>query len=166
MSDSRNFSGFFAVDRRTWARVCGLCLNRAVAYLVLARGTGKSNRETAWSVQAIETYTGISRSRAHAAVAALIKDGVLRKLRDGTRPKYELVPWHLIPGTDPRPALSSYGQSVVDKALQGKKSRGGTNGRLPTRSTKVGLRITATGNIPSRRVRILNRTGYGCLMSS
>jgi hypothetical protein len=91
---------------------------------VLARGTGKSNRETAWSVQAIETYTGISRSRAHAAIAALIKDGILRKLRDGTRPKYELVPWHIIPGTDPRPPLSSYDQSVVDKALQGKKITG------------------------------------------
>jgi hypothetical protein len=89
-----------------------------------ARGTGKTNRDTAWSVQAIETYTGISRSRAHAGVAALIKDGLLRKLRDGTRPKYELVPWHIIPGTDPRPPLSSYDQSVVDKALQGKKITG------------------------------------------
>jgi hypothetical protein len=124
MADADKTDGFFAVDRRTWARVCGLGLNRAVAYLVLVRGTGKTNRETAWSVQAIETYTGISRSRAHAGVAALIKDGLLRKLRDGTRPKYELVPWHIIPGTDPRPPLSSYDQSVVDKALQGKKITG------------------------------------------
>jgi hypothetical protein len=75
-------------------------------------------------VQAIETYTGISRSRAHAGVAALVKDGLLRKLRDGTRPKYELVPWHIIPSTDPRPPLSSHDQSVVDKALQGKKITG------------------------------------------
>jgi hypothetical protein len=41
MADANKTDGFFAVDRRTWARVCGLGLNRAVAYLVLARGTGK-----------------------------------------------------------------------------------------------------------------------------
>jgi hypothetical protein len=121
MVDSGTGDGFFAVDRRTWARVCGRGLNPAVAYLVLARGTGKSNRESAWSVMAIENYTAISRSRAHDAVSALMEDGVVRKLRDGTRPKYELVPWHLVPGSDPRPPLSSYEQSAVDKALQGKK---------------------------------------------
>jgi hypothetical protein len=121
MADSDKGHGFFAVDRRTWARVCGLGLNAAVAYLVIARGTGKSNRESAWSVMAIENYTGISRSRAHDALSALMEDGVVRKLREGTRPKYELVPWHLVPGSDPRPPLSSYEQSAVDKALQGKK---------------------------------------------
>jgi hypothetical protein len=121
MADSGKGHGFFAVDRWTWARVCGLGLNAAVAYLVLARGTGKSNRESAWSVMAIENYTGISRSRAHDALSALMEDCVVRKLREGTRPKYELVPWHLVPGSDPRPPLSSYEQSAVDKALQGKK---------------------------------------------
>jgi hypothetical protein len=34
MSDTDKAHGFFAVDRRTWARVCGLGLNGAVAYLV------------------------------------------------------------------------------------------------------------------------------------
>jgi hypothetical protein len=97
MADTDKRHGFFAVDRRTWARVCGLGLNAAVVYLVLARGTGKSNRESAWSVLAIESYTGISRSRAHKAISALMADGVVRKLRDGTRPKYELKPWRLIP---------------------------------------------------------------------
>jgi hypothetical protein len=36
--------GFFAVDRRAWALVCGLGMNPAVAYLVLAHGTGGDNR--------------------------------------------------------------------------------------------------------------------------
>jgi hypothetical protein len=130
MADADKTDGFFAVDRRTWARVCGLGLNPAVAYLVLARGTGKTNRETAWSVMAIENYTGISRSRAHNAVSALVEDGVVRKLRSGTKPKYELVPWHLVPGTDPRPALSSYEQKIVDKALQGKKVTGWDKDRI------------------------------------
>jgi len=40
--------GFFAVDRRAWARVCALGLNPAVAYLVVACGTGGDNRTTKW----------------------------------------------------------------------------------------------------------------------
>jgi hypothetical protein len=38
--------GFFAIDRRAWARVCALGFNTAVAYLVIACGTGgdKSKR--------------------------------------------------------------------------------------------------------------------------
>jgi hypothetical protein len=34
---------FFAIDRRAWACVCGLGLNPAVAYLVMARGSGPDN---------------------------------------------------------------------------------------------------------------------------
>jgi hypothetical protein len=81
-------------------------------------------------VQAIETYTGISRSRAHDAVSVLIKDSVVRKLREGTRPKYELLPCQLVPGTDPRPSLGSAQQSAVEKALQGKKRTGWNKARV------------------------------------
>jgi hypothetical protein len=129
MANSNEGHGFFAVDVRTWPRVCGLGLNPAVAYLVLARGTGKSNRETAWSVQAIETHTGISRGRAHKAVSTLIEDGVVRKLRDGTRPRYELVPWHLVPGTDPRPVTLSE-ESVLQKVMAGKRIPSSENGTV------------------------------------
>jgi hypothetical protein len=128
----RQTDGFFAVDRRTWERVCELGLNRAVAYLVLARGTGKTNRETAWSVMAIENYTGISRGRAHNAVSALVKDGVVRKLREGTRPKYELVPWHLLPANDTRPVADAE-ESVIKKVVLTKEipvSQQGTLKRL------------------------------------
>ena len=59
---------FFAVDRRTWARACSLGMNAAVAYLVLGRGTARDNRTTAWSVQAVEKYTSISRGRAQQAL--------------------------------------------------------------------------------------------------
>src|SRR3712207_50432 len=62
---------FFAVDRRAWARVCGLGMNPAVAYLVLARGTGGDNRTTKWSAKAVKKYTEISRSRAPLAIAEL-----------------------------------------------------------------------------------------------
>jgi hypothetical protein len=49
-----------------------LGLNPAVAYLVLARGSGADNRTTAWSVNAIEGYTGIGRPRAKKAIDALM----------------------------------------------------------------------------------------------
>jgi hypothetical protein len=121
MADSGKGHGFFAVDRRTWARVCGLGLNAAVAYLVLARGTGRNNRETAWSVLAVENYTGIARGRARDAIQLLMKDGVVRKLRDGTHPKYELIPWHLVPDSETRNPLGRYEQKILDKIAKGEK---------------------------------------------
>ena len=67
---------FFAVDSRLWERVCAFGLNEAVAYIVLARGTGRDNRTTTWSVESIERYTGISRHRAAAAVKDLQATGL------------------------------------------------------------------------------------------
>jgi hypothetical protein len=83
---------FFAVDRWAWAHVCGLGLNVAVSYLVLASGTGGDNRTTAWSVNAIEKYTSIGRPRARAALKALEQAGCIRTAKAGTRPRYEIVP--------------------------------------------------------------------------
>jgi hypothetical protein len=99
------------------------------------RGTGKSNRETAWSVQAIETYTSISRGRAHEAVSVLIKDGVVRKLRGGTKPKYELVPWHLVPGNDSRRFTASQ-ESIIKKVVLGKEIPASQRGTLKTFAEK------------------------------
>ena len=84
---------FFAVDSRLWEKVCALGLNEAVAYLVLARGTGRDNRTTTWSVESIERYTGISRHRAAAALKVLQAKGVVNLLRAGTKPKYDLIPF-------------------------------------------------------------------------
>jgi hypothetical protein len=112
---------FFAVDRRAWARACGLGLNPAVAYLVLARGTGADNRATTWSVQAIETYTSVSRGRAHEALKALRRAGLMQVLRGGTRPKYRLVPAHEVPGCEghPPPALDDVEQRLFDQLARG-----------------------------------------------
>src|SRR3712207_769637 len=88
--------GFFAVDRRARARVCGLGMNAAAAYLVLARGTGGDNRTTKWSANAIEQRTGISRSRAAKAIADLERAKAVARdpasKRD--RPKYKIAPAH------------------------------------------------------------------------
>ena len=162
MADNGKGAGFFAVDRRTWARVCGLGLNSAVAYLILARGTGKSNQESAWSVQAIETYTGISRSRARAAISELLNDGAVRKLRDGTRPKYELAPWHVIAGTDPRRHSPSASSRLLIRRSGGRKSRRGIERGLPAQSRKVGFSIIVTDTIAPRRGRMQSQTGSGC----
>lgn len=83
-------SGFFAVDRKQWPRVCGLGMNAAVAYLVLARGSDRSNRRTTWSANAIADRTSVSRRRAHAAIDALAAAGIVRQSKGGARPAYEL----------------------------------------------------------------------------
>lgn len=90
--------GFFQIDRRTWARVCDLGMNRAVAYLVQARGTGADNRTTSWSTNAIEKYTGISRGRAKESVQDLVTNGMSKRTRDGSMPRYDLLPFRELTG--------------------------------------------------------------------
>ena len=83
---------FFAVDQHAWAEVCAKGMNAAVAYLVLACFSGRDNRITAASVQAIEKYTGIARSRARAAIDILISARLISQIQGGTKPRYDLLP--------------------------------------------------------------------------
>jgi hypothetical protein len=99
VSEAAN-KGFFAVDRRAWARVSSLGLNPAVAYLVLACGTGGDNRTTKWSDQAIQKYTGLSRGRTNRAMADLKGSGLVREDEGGTRPRYYIMPAHEVPGSE------------------------------------------------------------------
>lgn len=84
---------FFAIDRRQWARVCQLGMNEAVAYLVLACGTGRDNRITSWSSQSLHQYTGIAWTRGKAAIENLIEQGFLSHHEAHTRerPRYEFA---------------------------------------------------------------------------
>lgn len=91
--------GFFAVDARSWGVACGLGVNAAVAYLVLARGTGPDQATTRWSVAAIERYTGIPRLRAATAIKALEDYPLIAVEERGKRPKYRLLPAHKVLGT-------------------------------------------------------------------
>lgn len=84
-------AGFFAIDRRLWRRVTLLEMNAAVAYLVLARGSGRDQRTTQWSTNAVEDRTGISRPRAKEAIGRLVNDGLVVIKKGGTRPVYELA---------------------------------------------------------------------------
>ena len=85
---------FFQIDALAWERVIECGLNASVAYLVLACGTGRDNRTTVWSVNAIEKYTGIGRHRAKLAIQKLIDAGLVSRLQ-GTRQVY-----YIAPGTD------------------------------------------------------------------
>ena len=88
---------FFAIDKRTFEGACELGLNPAVAYLTIARGAGRDNATSFWSVNAIEEHTGISRPKANAAIHLLIDRGLLTKERGGSRPLYRIVQGHEIP---------------------------------------------------------------------
>src|SRR5262245_28374728 len=90
--------GFFAVDLGAFRCAAVGGLNSAVAYLVMARGTGRDNRTTQWSANAIEQRTGMSRPNAKKAVEDLDTRGISRKLRDGKHPVRELALGHQIPG--------------------------------------------------------------------
>jgi hypothetical protein len=113
---------FFAVDRRTWARACSLGMNTAAVYLVLARGTARDNRTTAWSVQAVEKYTSISRGRAQQALELLAKNSLVEVLRESTRPKYRLRPAHEVPGCEgyPPPTLDALEERLFEQLRSGK----------------------------------------------
>jgi hypothetical protein len=128
---------FFAIDRRTWAKVCGsdgLGLNAAIAYLVLARGSDRTNSKTSWSVNALEQRDLLSRGRAQAAIDKLKAAKVIRQTGQGRKAtRYELPPVHEIPGTgfDPRPELTRQEQEAVEMAKRGeripKQARGEIN---------------------------------------
>jgi hypothetical protein len=85
---------FFAIDRRIWSKLCDSGINAAVAYLVMACGTGRDNRITSWSAQALHKYCGITWERGKAVIDGLIHDGFVRRAADHSpaKPRYELLP--------------------------------------------------------------------------
>jgi hypothetical protein len=89
----RHAGEFFVVDRRSFSAACGLGLNPAVAYFTIARGAG-SRSKSLWSVDAIERYTGMSRSKAKLAINGLLEAGMLTREGAITRPVYSIVPAH------------------------------------------------------------------------
>lgn len=94
---------FFRIDREVWAEVAVLGLNPATAYLVLACGTGRDNQTTSWSVNSIENYAGMGRTRARKAIEALIELGAVSQVKDGASPKYFLEPLAKLNRKDPKP---------------------------------------------------------------
>ena len=84
---------FFAVDIIMVKQIIDdQGLREACAYLVMATGTGKDNRSTNWSANAVQNYTGISVRRAKDAVNNLCAAGFVGRLPGGSKqhPKYKL----------------------------------------------------------------------------
>lgn len=89
-------AGFFHIDRRTWSVVCDLMdIDAAIAYIVLASGTGEGNDVTKWSVKSLRTYAGMRRELGKAAIERLKVAGLLGNGPESTRdkPRFYLVPW-------------------------------------------------------------------------
>src|SRR5215468_8731669 len=118
-ADPPTRSGFFAVDSRAWALVCRAGMNAAVCYLVLGRGTGPDNRTTAWSINAVERYTRISRHRGADAIQSLQKSKAIKQTEGGARPRYILTPAHELPSFDPRPPLGRVDKRILDDIKRG-----------------------------------------------
>ena len=125
---------FFVVDRRSFSIACGLGLNPAVAYLTIARGAG-SRSKSAWSVDAIERHTGISRPKAKLAIQTLIDSGLMTLERPGTRPLYGIVPAHELPGMM---------LSVDDRAVLGLLAGGGMS-KIPKVHRDTARDLTSRG---------------------
>ncbi|MDF3073387.1 MAG: hypothetical protein K0S54_1054 [Alphaproteobacteria bacterium] len=89
-------SRFFVIERNVWQRLWtlgGSTMNLVTAYLVLAAGTGADQRLSKWSARACETYAGMGKPRAAAAIARLIDAGLLERTESSTpsRPQYRFA---------------------------------------------------------------------------
>ncbi|MFP5078615.1 hypothetical protein ACLE20_15020 [Rhizobium sp. YIM 134829] len=87
MSDAR----FFAVDRQAWQSVCRLGINEAVSYLIIASGTGRDHRTSAWSATSVEKYSGMHHVRAKEAISQLLGAGFLTVEARGKLRRYKLL---------------------------------------------------------------------------
>lgn len=90
--------GFFKVDLDQFLEIPrrGLGLEEAAAYLALLVGTDKTNSVTAYGINSVRNYTGLSRGDAYQAVEALVQHGLVKKLqvsraRAKTEPRYEII---------------------------------------------------------------------------
>jgi hypothetical protein len=123
LAKSRGNGEFFAIDRRTWGYVCSLGINAAVAYLVLARGTGRDNWTTAWSAHAIETRWLLSRGRAVIAINTLKSSGAIDQTgRGGRATRYTLRAAANIPALKLRRGeLTDWEAEAVENVRNGRK---------------------------------------------
>ncbi len=123
---------FFAVEAPVWARVCARgSMNEAVAYLVIARGGNFGTRTSAWSVDAIERRTGISRPRAKLAVESLVGTGLLQRVRAGSKPLYRFATEQDL-ATPPKPPAPLL---ILEQAIINKVAAAGEPVSIPYKGT-------------------------------
>lgn len=82
---------FFQIDKGVVSELADLGTNAMVSYVVLARGSSRSNDTSTWSVNAIEKKTGIGRVTAKNTLRKLAQAGLIERVKDGARPIYRLA---------------------------------------------------------------------------
>lgn len=107
---------FFLIDLPTFAKVCSLDdADAAAAYLILAAGTGADNRTSTWSREAINQRTALNWRKAAACIAKLEQHGLVRKIRSGARPRFDLPP------IETRPAIQKHVAALAERIMQGEQ---------------------------------------------
>jgi hypothetical protein len=127
--------GFFAINAQAIPPICALGINSAVAYVVLATGTGKDQSQTFWGVHAIEKYTAISRHRARAALDLLKAQKHIEPIVVNGRPGHRLTP---IAASDPTPRLFAWEQKIPERVRAGIPVSAGTAATRGQRHQRVG----------------------------
>jgi len=124
---------FFAIDGRIWAKVTALGMNEAVAYLILACGTGPGNKATSWSTNAVMKYAGIGWARAKLAIVSLEASCFVRHAECYTEahPRYELATCRELEdhqaAKNPPPAPDYLEQEILSGVRAGKQPRNKTD---------------------------------------
>ena len=136
--------GFFSIDRRCWHAACSAGLNEATAYVCIATGTGKTQAQTAWSAHAIEKHTGMSRPNAKAAIARLVELGLIRVIRAGTRPRYEIVSWY---AREIEPGLSAKERAFLDAIAEVIHAGDGDTSKVEEGAPKIAAALLKRGGI-------------------
>ena len=105
---------FFAIDSSAWSKVCNLGIGAAVAYLVLANGTGGDHRTTSWSAKSMEKYLRMHNRLATKMIQLLIEKGFVRQDKSGARPRYYILPMKDAKGADIEPDWIWMPNSIIE----------------------------------------------------
>jgi hypothetical protein len=97
-------------------------IKTVVTYLTIAAGTGRGNRVSRWSAEAIHTHTGLAWVRAKDAINKLIATKFICVSEEGsrTRPVYEIQPFEVVLD-EARRSLSDGEKYAVNDLMRGAK---------------------------------------------
>jgi hypothetical protein len=87
-------AGDFSIDIRMFNEISKtLGVDAAVAYVIMASGTGHDHSTTSWSCNAIENYGGYHHKVAKQLIRNLIEGKFGNQTKAGTKPQYKLATW-------------------------------------------------------------------------
>lgn len=87
---------FYAIDAGCWWEAAKLGRNTLAALNVLACGTGRDNRTTEWSANAVAKYAGMRTAAAKELLGHLQAHGLADCIKAGRKPRYKLRTWREI----------------------------------------------------------------------